>query len=235
MADNGSNSASRDNFGLAAGRSMARQYVFPYDGEDIKNHKFFKGMPWDRLHMMPPPFVPKMRTEDDTQYFDDGFKSDTDDSSESEAEAEADGEEAAGDLMDKGQGLKGDSIDEALECFEAKVQMKALNWIATPYDSSRLKVIEAEIGQLVASGLPVTGGELLIQFVEKYGKKERRRPRDRLLRNAKTKKVSMELRKRNAFLGYTWRRMNPYTTLASYDRSVEASLAVMRSSHRGCF
>ncbi|KAL1902833.1 hypothetical protein Sste5346_000744 [Sporothrix stenoceras] len=243
VADNGSTSSSRDNLGLAAGRSMARQYVFPYDAEDIKSHKFFKGMPWERLHMMPPPFIPKMRAEDDTQYFDDGFKSDTDDSSESEPEAD-DEEKAGGDLthhqkdgnaMDKEQRFEGESMDEALENFDVNVQMKALNWIATPYDSSRLKVIEAEIGQLVTSGLPTTDGEALIRFVEKYGKKERRRPRDRLLRNAKTKKISMELRKRNAFLGYTWRRMNPYTTLANYDRSVEASLAVMRSSHRGCF
>lgn len=238
----------RDSFGLAAGRSMARQYVFPYDAEDIKAHKFFKGLPWERLHMMPPPFVPKVRAEDDTQYFDDGFQSDADDSSEStpplnsnECVDDPARPQENGDFMDKdyaadnGEEGKGDSMDEALEGFDVNVQMKALGWIATPYDSSRLKVIEAEIGQLVTSGLPTTNGEALIRFVERYGKKERRRPRDRLLRDSKTKKISMELRKRNAFLGYTWRRMNPYTSLANYDRNVEASLAVMRSPHRGCF
>jgi protein-serine/threonine kinase len=247
MTDN-SSTATRDGFGLAAGRSMARQYVFPYDAEDIKAHKFFKGMPWDRLHMMPPPFIPKVRAEDDTQYFDDDFKSDPIDSSESASEADNnDGgdnpthPQKNGDPMDKDyaakneQEEKGGSIDEALERFDINMQMKALGWIATPYDSSRLKDIEAEIGQLVISGLPTSDGEALIRFVERHGKRERRRPRDRLLRNAETKKISMELRKRNAFLGYTWRRMNPYTTLATYDRNVEASLAVMRSSHRGCF
>ncbi|ERT03103.1 AGC/NDR/NDR protein kinase [Sporothrix schenckii ATCC 58251] len=246
MTDNGS-TTSRDGFGLAAGRSIARQYVFPYDAEDIKAHKFFKGLPWERLYMMPPPFVPKLRTEDDTQYFDDSFKSDTDGSSESASEA--DKNEAArapspppkdDDFMEKDYAAKNkkemaDRIDEALQGFDVNIQMRALTWVATPFDSSRLKAIEAEIGQLVALGLPMADGEALIRFVAKFGKKERKRPRDRLLRNAKTKKISMELRKRNAFLGYTWRRMNPHTTLANYDRNEEGSLAVMRSTHRGCF
>ncbi|CAK7219619.1 hypothetical protein SCUCBS95973_003876 [Sporothrix curviconia] len=249
IADGG-HTPSKDRFGLAAGRSMARQYVFPFDAEDIKAHKFFKGLPWERLHQMPPPFVPKIRSDDDTQYFDDGDMFDDDDESTEiptpRCSKEGDGkdknrEAAAGGYVDNPPAAMNnkhdeeDSIDEALEAFDVVVQMKALGWVATPYDSSRLKAIEAEIGQLIAHGLSTSDGEALLRFVERYGKREKKRPRDRLLRDRETKKVSMELRKRNAFLGYTWRRMGPYKAVLRHNGGVEASLAVMRSSHRGCF
>ncbi|CAK7202789.1 hypothetical protein SEUCBS139899_005516 [Sporothrix eucalyptigena] len=234
IADGGHVSG-KDGFGIAAGRSMARQYVFPYDAEDIKAHKFFKGLPWDRLHQMPPPFVPKIRSDDDTQYFDDGIVSEDEESTDVSGEGDdKDNMEACTAIQDSPK-ENADSIDEALGPFDVTVQMKALGWIATPYDSSRLKVIEAEIGQLIATGLSTSDGEALLRFVEKFGKREKKRPRDRLLRDRKTKRISMELRKRNAFLGYTWRRMSPYAAMPKYNRGVEASLAVMRSSHRGFF
>ncbi|CAK7208219.1 hypothetical protein SBRCBS47491_000017 [Sporothrix bragantina] len=251
---------SKDSFSLAASRSMARQYVFPFDAEDIKAHKFFKGVPWERLHQMPPPFIPKIRSDDDTQYFDDGNMFDDDDDSTELPSTwctDKDGGKAkdaskgniaapeqmknAAGCMDKGLAVQNqqldreDSMDEALDAFDVTVQMKALGWISTPYDSSRLKMIEAEIGQLIALGMPASDGEALLRFVEKYGKREKKRARDRLLRDRKTMHISMELRKRNAFLGYTWRRMGPYKAMLRHNRGVEASLAVMRSSHRGCF
>ncbi|KAG7293374.1 hypothetical protein NEMBOFW57_003422 [Staphylotrichum longicolle] len=68
-------------------RDFAGRYVFPYDAEDIKAHKWFRNMPWERLHELEPPIVPRLRSVDDTQYFDDGG-SVSDDVSESEAEDE---------------------------------------------------------------------------------------------------------------------------------------------------
>jgi hypothetical protein len=50
---------------------------------------------------------------------------------------------------------------------------------------------------------------MLKRFVRLFGRKERKRPRDRLLRDRRTKKMVMEVRKQTAFLGYTWRRMRP--------------------------
>ena len=240
---------------------MARQYVFPFDAEDIKAHKFFKGLPWERLHQMPPPFVPKIRSEDDTQYFDDSDAFDDNDESSDfsspqcskeenvkDREAHEGGNRAGELLLKDAAGCLGkelaaktrredgeDSMDVALEAFDVAVQMKALGWIPTPYDSARLKTIEAEIGQLIALGMSTSDGEALLRFVERYGKREKKRPRDRLLRDRKTRSISMELRKRNAFLGYTWRRMGPYKAVLRHNRGVETSLAAMRSSHRGCF
>jgi hypothetical protein len=53
-------------------RDFAGRYVFPYDAEDIKAHKWFRHIPWERLHELEPPLVPKLRSVDDTHYFDDG-------------------------------------------------------------------------------------------------------------------------------------------------------------------
>lgn len=40
----------------------------------------------------------------------------------------------------------------------------------------------------------------------RVGAKERKRPRDKMLRDARVKKIVLEKRKQGAFLGYTWKR-----------------------------
>ncbi|KAL2264383.1 hypothetical protein VTK26DRAFT_4851 [Humicola hyalothermophila] len=73
-----------------AARDFAGRYVFPYDAEDIKAHKWFRSIPWERLHELDPPLVPKLSSVDDTRYFDE-------DGSVSEgAESAADEEEQDG-------------------------------------------------------------------------------------------------------------------------------------------
>src|SRR5690349_6344872 len=42
---------------LQHARDLAGHYVFPYDAEDIKAHKWFRDVPFDRLHQLPVPFV----------------------------------------------------------------------------------------------------------------------------------------------------------------------------------
>jgi len=56
----------------------------------------------------------------------------------------------------------------------------------------------------------------LKEFGRLYGQKERKRPRDKLLRDLETAPKVLELRKRGAFLGYTYRRIRvqkSFTTL----------------------
>jgi hypothetical protein len=67
-------------------RDFAGRYVFSYDAEDIKAHKWFRNIPWERLHELEPPLVPKLRSIDDTHYFDNGGS--VSDRSESESEDE---------------------------------------------------------------------------------------------------------------------------------------------------
>ncbi|EKG17846.1 hypothetical protein MPH_04902 [Macrophomina phaseolina MS6] len=49
-----------------------RNFVFPNDAREIKEHVFFYGINWNRIHMMNPPFIPRIRASQDlTKYFDD--------------------------------------------------------------------------------------------------------------------------------------------------------------------
>ncbi|KAK3986679.1 kinase-like domain-containing protein [Cladorrhinum sp. PSN332] len=91
---------SSSNVSLSAARisrDYAGRYVFPYDAEDIKGHKWFRSIPWERLHQMTPPHVPRLQSCDDTAYFDDKSVSDWSDTEPSdegdnEARAEVGGE-----------------------------------------------------------------------------------------------------------------------------------------------
>ncbi|KAH7634907.1 kinase-like domain-containing protein [Sordaria sp. MPI-SDFR-AT-0083] len=223
---------------LAVPRDFAGRYVFPYDAEDIKAHKWFRGVPWDRLHEIDPPYVPHLRGPDDTHYFDDEDPiSDWSDSSE-ESEPEEPSPTSfsspiasdphgssspvspttpsmLGSLKDLSLGSRPpngkDKIrsvaKQALQGFKRDVQKWALTAIATPYDRNRLHNLDSQIDEKFLD-LASEEREMLKQFVRVYGKKDRKRPRDKLLRDKNTKAVVMDVRKRTAFLGYTWRRMN---------------------------
>ncbi|KAJ2978463.1 hypothetical protein NUW58_g7485 [Xylaria curta] len=92
-------------------------------------------------------------------------------------------------------------------------------FVAVPYDSTRLKRMDREINVLAASHPPPPAQQSAGQFqealladqmkafVRAFGRRERKRPRDRLLRDRKTKATVLRVRKQTAFLGYTFRRV----------------------------
>ncbi|KAK8049747.1 Serine/threonine-protein kinase [Apiospora phragmitis] len=51
-------------------RDWTGRAVYPHDAEDLKAHKWFRGIPWDKLHTVQPPFVPEISSLEDTHYFD---------------------------------------------------------------------------------------------------------------------------------------------------------------------
>lgn len=51
------------------GRDYQGNFVYPEDATEIKSHPFFRDVPWERLHLMKPPFVPKVKSWEDTKYF----------------------------------------------------------------------------------------------------------------------------------------------------------------------
>ncbi|KAH8676810.1 kinase-like domain-containing protein [Tricladium varicosporioides] len=171
--------------GSRQNRDHAGRYVYPHDAEDIKAHKWFRDIQWDHIHRMVPPFVPQIRSMDDTQYFDE--------------------EEPISDFSDSASGPEPtkEEIAEALRPFTREIQILAKGFIERPHDSSKLRKVEKEIDTFV---IPEEQKEYLKSFVKHYGKKERKRPRDKLLRDRETAPKVLELRKRGAFLGYTYRR-----------------------------
>ncbi|KAI6354349.1 hypothetical protein MCOR25_008644 [Pyricularia grisea] len=235
--------------GSIGSRDLAGRFVFPYDAEDIKAHRWFRNIPWEHLHKLPPPFVPQIRSADDTKYFDDDEDpisdwSDTEPSTPGDGEAEttvigtaamttstADTINGATSIIHAAVDSPVDSprtsrnynggvvtaltrqqVREAeiaawLRGFRRCIQKAARHWVQVPYDALRLRNIDLRIESL--PDLTVEQREILRRFVRIFGRKEKKRPRDRLLRDRQTKGIVLELRKRNAFLGYTWRRMRP--------------------------
>ncbi|KAK3181361.1 hypothetical protein K4F52_007375 [Lecanicillium sp. MT-2017a] len=165
------------------------RHVFPDDAEDIKGHRWFRELAWDRLHSTSPPFIPRITSQDDTQYFNESEP--LEEFSDSYASAYATPE----------------AVEAALKGLPPVMQEMALQLIAEPYDSSKLRQIDFEIE--TAGLFSRQEQEILKQFGRLYGHKLHKRPRDRILRDRKLRDVVMDVRKTSAFAGYTWRRMRP--------------------------
>lgn len=95
-------------------------------------------------------------------------------------------------------------LAEVLRPFDRSIQHAVRSWLAVPYDSLRLRNFELQVD--VEPGLCPSQRDALKALVRLHGRKEKKRPRDRLLRDPLTKKAVMEERKKTAFLGYDWRR-----------------------------
>lgn len=253
----------------SAQTNFAGRFVFPYDAEDLKAHRWFKGVPWDRLHELNPPFVPMIRSPDDTQYFDeeepitDFSDSDEDDDDEDDRPSPEPETSTAVIVIDAAIGRDGANdntitapashgptssvastpvleqqstsrearrsaqevtpvtavsatisskrrverhlhLDQALKRFDREIQEAVQSWLAVPYDSIRLRNFEMQVDAEV--GLQASERDALKALVRLYGRKEKKRPRDKLLRDPSTKKAVLQERKRSAFLGYDWQR-----------------------------
>ncbi|KAG9242652.1 kinase-like domain-containing protein [Calycina marina] len=167
-------------------RDYAGRYVYPYDAEDIKSHRFFKDVDWAHLHLMTPPFVPNIKSTEDTHYFDE--EDPISDFSDSVSCAE----QKIGD------------IENALRPFSQRIQLLATGFIDRPHDSVTLRKFDRDIDNLSINAEQKT---YLKGFGRHYGPKDRKRPRDKLLRDRSTAPKVLQLRKQSAFLGYTYRRI----------------------------
>lgn len=96
-------------------------------------------------------------------------------------------------------------LAEALDGFDRNIQQAVQSWLALPYDTVRLRNFELQVD--AEPGLRSSERDALKGIVRVYGKKEKKRPRDRLLRDPSTKKAVLEERKKTAFLGYDWHRI----------------------------
>lgn len=195
------------------------RHVIPAAAEEIKAHRFFSGIPWAQLHLMPPPFIPRVRENQSiTKYF------------ESEAEIvkdgdpECDGEDEDSEYLELCAGVtEGMNSEEVLTLLGEEAYTKyrvqqlrvwkrdmgfeGVNEISDGEFERELGVLEAQMGR---EGFVEWKRERLGRFLPGAGRagvgKERKRPRDRLLRDRSVGKRVMELRKQGAFLGYTYRR-----------------------------
>ncbi|KAL8781095.1 MAG: hypothetical protein Q9213_006153 [Squamulea squamosa] len=158
-------------------------FVYENDAADIKSHPFFHGLAWERLHLSRPPFVPDVKGRDDTKYFD-------------EEEPVSDIEEAS----TTGSRMHRDAYPEAPRTVAAAI-------LTTQLDGAHGVQITT-----TARGFG-DDGSLSLRMGDNAAKtakpKEKKRPRDRVLRDKEVGRTVLEMRKRAAFLGYTYRRPKP--------------------------
>ncbi|KAI1390175.1 uncharacterized protein F4822DRAFT_227611 [Hypoxylon trugodes] len=200
--------------------------VYPHDGEDIKAHKWFRDIPWDRLQYICPPFVPQLSSREDTHYFDE--EEPISDWSESQPETSSEIEDLAVNPLIAGSTATGfggpqvpriapirspakiAAMQTQMAMFPRHLRGVLGQFISTPYDSARLKRIDREIEAMAPD---VELCDAMKAFVRMFGRRERKRPRDRLLRDRNTRGTALEVRKQTAFMGYTYRRMRDYNAM----------------------
>ncbi|KAF3034379.1 hypothetical protein E8E12_001056 [Didymella heteroderae] len=174
--------------------------VYSNDAEDIKAHPFFRHTQWSTLHLVRPPFVPRVHVNQPiTKYFDD--------------EAE---------IMSASDHLDSSSYEVAQMDGAAAVEsVEPLGEETTP--------IPDPTGQHKNRSPPAY--EQICQVVQKMRRrrKEKKRPRDKLLRDPEVGRVVLEIRKKGAFIGYTYRR--PRFPLSELEAGVTATRSsLMRGS-----
>lgn len=153
-------------------------FVFENDAEDIKRHPFFRNTDWDRLHLVPPPFIPRVAKDQPiTKYFDDeNYILGTSDETGSTC---TDDHNSITDEPPEVSALRASLQDNPNSPLDAQKHKKALVWLMenNPHALKRLHKL-----------------------------KPKKRARDKILRDPHTSKTAMRVRKHGAFLGYTYRR-----------------------------
>lgn len=162
--------------GLRAG------FVFSNDAEDIKTHEFFQGIDWETHHLTRPPFIPKLGERNIAKYFDDEK-----------------------DILSDGDDEESSSMGSELDDLTPTSLFPHSNLAAV---HQLRNVRSAEFHAKNQFDIPACNQwkPLALQDLPAFQpKKERKRPRDRLLRDPALRRIVMDVRKKNAFVGYTWR------------------------------
>lgn len=205
------------------------RFVHPDDANDVKAHKFFRGVPWDRLHLMQPPFIPNVTGWEDTRYFEEDVPiSDVEDSpstcsycnhsSKSSLKSNHETSSASPkkddnieESHDKIYEIEADieEIEDNIEAAHEKIgqthdnieESKDTKWnaneVPSPVDEQPQPQSTKPQQQEVVKEAHTMKSKLT---------RARKRARDKLLRDKDVGKQVMEIRKKSAFLGYTWRR-----------------------------
>ncbi|KAF1810906.1 kinase-like protein, partial [Eremomyces bilateralis CBS 781.70] len=156
---------------------LPRDFAFDNDAEDIKRHPFFRGIDWHRIPTSRPPFVPVVRAGQGVdKYFD-----------------------KEEEILNSTSSTDDSSSEESVKGFDDLEPGAA--------DRNDGTVVGDGAGEHLAGRL-IGGGIVGGPRIAKKGKRKRdqKRARDKLIRDPTVGKRVLELRKKAAFLGYTYRR-----------------------------
>ena len=150
--------------------------VYPNDAEDIKSHPFFRNIQWSQLHLTRPPFVPRVHGGQPITKY---FDDEAEIMSASD-HLDSSSYEALGGLVDPAVEVQ-DGEDDATSPVQPTAQHDGA---AAPAQEGFVKSFRDM----------------------KRRKREKKRPRDKLLRDPDVGQTVLEIRKKGAFVGYTYRR-----------------------------
>ena len=189
-------------------------FVYADDAADLKQHAFFRGTQWDRIHTMKPPFVPKVKSWEDTRYFEeDEPVSDVDDASSEDSTTHHVVPSAA--VVATAPSACDNNPDEALSLIAL-----------SPTDTTSAAAIHLK-------EIPDAHSQKDTNPI-KDKRRERKRPRDKILRDKQVGREVLEIRKRGAFAGYDYRRPREYIPrpmgAASSDRDASMDTEALRNS-----
>ncbi|KAH9828019.1 Serine/threonine-protein kinase cbk1 [Teratosphaeria destructans] len=188
-------------------RLSSRQYRHA-EAREIKSHAFFRGIPWSQVHLMQPPFVPRVKEHQSiTKYFEDEKDIGTDESSGYLSTVERLGEDvdeataraALGPTYFarwRRQKLDGEKAELGFEdCTDDELQKlkEHLGRGWAKWKAERMAEVHVQRGGEMGDRPP-------------RGRREKKRPRDKLLRDEGVGRKVLEVRKKGAFFGYTYRR-----------------------------
>ena len=173
-----------------ASKNYCGLFVYPDDAEDIKDHPFFRHLKWDSMIDRRPPFVPRVKDWEDTKYFDDEQPISDIDSRSSEQDAV----DAATRKPKTSQHHQEDQhiVPSTALKPEANQEMVTFN---SPDGKSVINL--PEYSKMNCDDL---------KAMPKKKQKEKKRPRDKILRDPECGGTAMKMREQGAFLGYAYRK-----------------------------
>lgn len=195
------------------GANPLARHVCANGAEEIKAHKFFHGVAWSQLHLTEPPFVPRVKeSQSITKYFEDEKDILSDETSSYRSLKERIDENADDDYLKAVLGHHYDRWRAERTCIEKEKRFLGIEGCS----DGALDRIKEELGPNYEvwkanriAELCENGCEASIESRPTRPKKEKKRPRDKLLRDPSIARKVMDLRKKNAFFGYTYRRPKP--------------------------
>ncbi|KAF2862976.1 kinase-like protein [Piedraia hortae CBS 480.64] len=198
--------------------------VFPNDAEDIKAHPFFHDVPWTQLHVSKPPFVPRVRRNQSiAKYFDDEKDILRTSGSTMLSILEIDDAvdlEHAKELLGANYSewrrtrLEAEKRELGMECCcddelqRIKDHLGPLNY--AKWKAERILQVQED---MVDWGMVPPQTVAASAATAKLQQEKKPRPRDKLLRDPIVGRQVMEIRKKVAFYGYTYRRPKMVTSL----------------------
>ncbi|KAK5046430.1 hypothetical protein LTR84_008233 [Exophiala bonariae] len=172
-------------------------FVLSNDADDIKSHPFFMGVDFKRMHAYTAPHVPRVKHSLDTTWFDfEGPVSDLEPDSSSDEE---DAHKVRGLHKQETQNITSSCLMD-LDSTQAREAVLPSN-VPCHWPPSQNSLVPT----VVDSTLQFDGQLERMMPVAPKEKKEKKRPRDIILRDPTTSKQAMRIRKATAFLGYEYR------------------------------